>query len=57
MRREASKSQVIMDIYAKAKYNKPEEFSGVVNGALTPQADSDKSWKSSKMTSKTRFYQ
>ena len=43
MRREASKSQVIMDIYAKAKYNKPEEFSGVVNGALTPQADSDES--------------
>jgi integrase len=31
-------SQVTMDIYAKAKYNRPEELSDVVNGALTPQA-------------------
>ena len=27
-------SKVTMDIYAKAKYNKPEELSAVVNGAL-----------------------
>ncbi len=27
-------SKVTMDIYAKAKYNKPEELSSVVNGAL-----------------------
>ena len=27
-------SKVTMDIYAKAKYNKPEELSSVVNNAL-----------------------
>ena len=27
-------SKVTMDIYAKAKYNKPEQLSSVVNGAL-----------------------
>ena len=36
-------SQVTMDIYAKAKYNRPEELSEVVNGALKLQADSDES--------------
>lgn len=32
-----------MDIYAKAKYNRPEEHSEVVNGALKLQVDSDES--------------
>ena len=36
-------SQVTMDIYAKAKYNRPEELSEVVNGALKLQTDSDES--------------
>ena len=36
-------SQVTMDIYAKAKYNRPEELSEVVNGTLKLQADSDES--------------
>ncbi len=30
-------SKVTMDIYAKAKYNKPEELSAVVNGALNAE--------------------
>ena len=34
-------SKVTMDIYAKAKYNKPEELSSVVNGALKKTAKSD----------------
>ena len=29
-------SKVTMDIYAKVKYNKPEQLSSVVNGALKP---------------------
>ena len=29
-------SKVTMDIYAKVKYNKPEQLSAVVNGALNP---------------------
>ena len=32
-----------MDISAKAKYNRPEELSEVVNSALKLQADSDES--------------
>ena len=32
-------SKVTMDIYAKAKYNKPEELSSVVNTALKTQSD------------------
>lgn len=32
-------SKVTMDIYAKAKYNKPEELSSVVNTALKKQSD------------------
>ena len=36
-------SQVTMDVYAKAKYNRPEELSEVVNSALKLQADSDES--------------
>ena len=32
-------SKVTMDIYAKAKYNKPEELSSVVNTALKRQSD------------------
>ena len=32
-------SKVTMDIYAKAKYNKPEELSSVVNGALKKPGD------------------
>lgn len=36
-------SKVTMDIYAKAKYNGPEELSDVVNGALIPQNDGDES--------------
>ena len=36
-------SKVTMDIYAKAKYNRPEELSDVVNGALIPQNDGDES--------------
>ncbi len=32
-------SKVTMDIYAKAKYNKPEELSSVVNGALKKLSD------------------
>lgn len=38
--REKAKS---MDIYAKAKYNRPAELSEVVNGALKPHSDSDES--------------
>ena len=34
-------SKVTMDIYAKAKYNKPEELSSVVNSALKKLAKSD----------------
>lgn len=34
-------SKVTMDIYAKAKYNRPEDLSGVVNKALNP-VDKDK---------------
>ena len=30
-----------MDIYAKAKYNKPEELSSVVNSALKKPAKGD----------------
>jgi len=48
-------SQVTMDIYAKAKYNRPEELSEVVNGALKLQTDSDESGESSKMTGKKRI--
>ena len=33
----------LMDIYAMAKYNRPEELSEVVNSALKLQADSDES--------------
>lgn len=29
-------SKITMDIYAKVKYNKPEQLSAVVNGALSP---------------------
>ena len=36
-------SKVTMDIYAKAKYNRPAELSEVVNGALMPHSDSDES--------------
>ena len=36
-------SKVTMDIYAKAKYNRPAELSEVVNGALKPNSDSDES--------------
>ena len=36
-------SQVTMDIYAKAKYNRPEKLSEVVNGALKLRTDSDES--------------
>ena len=32
-----------MDIYAKAKYNRPAELSEVVNGAMKPNSDSDES--------------
>ena len=35
--------QVTMDIYAKAKYNRPAELSEVVNGALNASNDSDES--------------
>ena len=28
-------SKITMDIYAKVKYNKPEQLSAVVNGAFT----------------------
>ena len=35
-------SKVTMDIYAKAKYNKPEELSSVVNGALKKPNDRSK---------------
>ena len=35
-------SKVTMDIYAKAKYNKPEELSSVVNGALKKPGDRSK---------------
>ena len=38
-----SNSKVTMDIYAKAKYNRPAELSEVVNGALKPHSDSDES--------------
>ena len=31
-----------MDIYAKAKYNKPEELSSVVNGALKKPGERSK---------------
>ncbi len=41
--REKSVSEyVTMDIYAKAKYNKPEELSSVVNGALKKPGDRSK---------------
>ncbi len=33
----------LMDIYAKAKYNRPAELSEVVNGALKPHNDNDES--------------
>ena len=32
-----------MDIYEKAKYNRPEELSAVVNGALMSRRGSDES--------------
>ena len=35
--------KLAMDIYAKAKYNRPAELSEVVNGALKPNSDSDES--------------
>lgn len=34
-------SKVTMDIYAKAKYNKPEELSTVVNSALKKPSKSE----------------
>ena len=34
-------SKVTMDIYAKAKYNKPEELSSVVNSALKKPVKSE----------------
>ena len=34
-------SKVTMDIYAKAKYNKPEELSSVVNNALKKPVESE----------------
>ena len=33
--------KVTVDFYAKAKYNKPEELSEIVNGALKLRADSN----------------
>ena len=36
-------SKVTMDIYAKAKYNRPAELSEVVNSALNTSNDSDES--------------
>ena len=36
-------SKVTMDIYAKAKYNRPEELSDVVNGALMSQPNINES--------------
>ena len=44
-----------MDIYAKAKYNRPEELSEIENGALKPQAGSDESFESFQMTGKKRI--
>ena len=41
-----------MDIYAKAKYNRPEELSEIENGALKPRAGSEESCESFQMTSK-----
>jgi len=36
-----STCKVTMDIYAKAKYNKPEELSSVVNSALKKPSKSE----------------
>ena len=41
-------SKVTMDIYAKAKYNRPAELSEVVNSALNTSNDNDESGASSK---------
>lgn len=41
-------SKVTMDIYAKAKYNRPAELSAVVNSALNTSNESDESEASSK---------